>query len=78
MKRFFIYLIRVYQKILSMETGLIPKFLGINRKICVFYPTCSEYAILSIEKKGIFLGIYKSTIRILKCNPWQKPTIDNV
>jgi len=36
---------------------------------CRYYPTCSDYAVQSIEKYGILKGGYKSTIRILKCNP---------
>jgi putative membrane protein insertion efficiency factor len=36
---------------------------------CRFYPTCSEYAIEAIQKKGIFKGFFLAVWRILRCNP---------
>ena len=36
------------------------------RRKCLFKPTCSEYAILAIEKYGVILGLYKSYIRLFK------------
>lgn len=36
---------------------------------CRFYPTCSEYAILSIRKYGLKLGIKKTYHRLLRCRP---------
>ncbi len=37
---------------------------------CRFYPTCSSYAIMAIEKYGVFKGLYLGTRRILKCHPF--------
>ena len=37
---------------------------------CRFQPTCSQYAIESIEKHGILKGSYMSIIRVSKCHPW--------
>ena len=37
---------------------------------CRFYPTCSDYAIEALEKKGLIKGLYLSTKRVLKCNPF--------
>lgn len=38
------------------------------RRKCLFKPTCSEYAILAIEKYGVIRGLYKSYIRLfMKC-----------
>lgn len=62
MKMLLIKLIRVYQIALS-------PFLGKN---CRFYPTCSQYTIEAIEKKGVFKGIFLGLWRILRCNPWNK------
>lgn len=39
-----------------------------RRIICRFYPTCSEYAILVLNKYGIFKGIFLATDRIKRCN----------
>lgn len=36
------------------------------RRKCLFKPTCSEYAILAIEKYGVIRGVYKSYIRLFK------------
>jgi putative membrane protein insertion efficiency factor len=66
MKKFVIILIRLYQKFLS-------PFLGHN---CRFYPTCSEYSIMAIEKYGLIKGSLKALWRILRCNPWSKGGID--
>ncbi|MBR2453115.1 MAG: membrane protein insertion efficiency factor YidD [Clostridia bacterium] len=43
---------------------------------CRFYPTCSEYAILAIQKYGPFKGSLKAVWRILRCNPFSKGGID--
>ena len=36
------------------------------RRKCLFKPTCSEYAILAIQKYGVIRGLYKSYIRLFK------------
>ncbi|HWQ71355.1 MAG TPA: membrane protein insertion efficiency factor YidD [Desulfitobacteriaceae bacterium] len=37
---------------------------------CRFYPTCSEYTVQALVKYGLFKGVGKSIIRILKCQPF--------
>lgn len=59
MKRILILLIKAYQRFLS-------PFL---RPACRFAPTCSQYMIESLEKRGLFLGLVKGTWRVLRCNP---------
>ncbi|MEO0203246.1 MAG: membrane protein insertion efficiency factor YidD [candidate division WOR-3 bacterium] len=66
MKTLFISLIRGYQLFIS---PLLPNS-------CRFYPTCSNYMILSIEKYGVLKGLIKGIFRILKCNPFSKGGID--
>ena len=58
MKRILIFLIRIYQA--------IP---GDWHYSCRFYPTCSHYAINSIEEYGCIKGILMAFRRILKCRP---------
>jgi putative membrane protein insertion efficiency factor len=65
-KRLLISLIRFYQRAIS---PLFPSS-------CRFEPTCSNYAILAIEKYGILKGGLKALWRILRCNPWSKGGID--
>ena len=37
---------------------------------CKFEPTCSSYCIDSLKAHGPIKGIYKSILRIIRCNPW--------
>lgn len=37
---------------------------------CRFYPTCSKYTYLAIEKYGVPKGIFLGIKRILKCHPY--------
>ncbi|WP_425480508.1 membrane protein insertion efficiency factor YidD [Hydrogenobacter thermophilus] len=43
---------------------------------CRYYPTCSEYAILSIEKYGVVKGGLKALWRVLRCHPLSKGGVD--
>ena len=58
MKKILIRLIRIYQN--------IP---GEFHNYCRHYPTCSEYAIIAIDRFGAFKGCYLAIKRIIKCNP---------
>ncbi|MDQ2086013.1 membrane protein insertion efficiency factor YidD [Herbivorax sp. ANBcel31] len=69
MKKIFILPIRFYQKWIS-PLKIMPT--------CRFYPTCSQYAIDSINKYGIIKGGFKSVLRILKCNPFHPGGYDPV
>jgi uncharacterized protein len=50
-------LIRLYQRAAPAQL----------RGICRFTPTCSEYAILAIEKYGLARGSVRASRRILRC-----------
>jgi putative membrane protein insertion efficiency factor len=76
MKRFVILLIGLYQKLLSVETGIPSIFF--HAKICRFHPTCSQYAKEAILKYGITRGLQLSSKRILKCHPWNRGGVDYV
>ncbi len=43
---------------------------------CRYYPTCSSYAIMAVEKHGVALGLLKALWRVLRCNPWSRGGID--
>lgn len=36
---------------------------------CRYLPTCSEYAIEAVEKRGVLLGVLLAGWRLLRCNP---------
>ena len=43
---------------------------------CRYIPTCSQYAIMAVEKYGVVKGGFKALWRILRCNPFGKGGID--
>jgi putative membrane protein insertion efficiency factor len=45
---------------------------------CRFYPSCSKYALESLEMYGIIKGTGKALIRILKCHPFHPGGYDPV
>ena len=59
MKKVLIGMIKVYQK--------IP---GPWHNYCRHIPTCSNYAIESINEFGCLKGVWLGTKRIFKCSPW--------
>ena len=65
-KKILLFLIKIYQKIISPIFG----------KRCRFYPTCSEYSKQAITKYGAIKGTYLSIKRILKCHPFHKGGYD--
>lgn len=69
-KRFFIFLIKKYQKYISPTLSLFSK--------CPYTPSCSNYAIEAIKKYGAFKGGFMGFWRILRCNPFSKGGYDPV
>jgi len=72
MQFFLIKLIRLYQVICSRDKRVFFR----QPSNCKFYPTCSDYTIEAIKKYGSIRGMYLGIKRILRCHPWQKPSID--
>jgi putative membrane protein insertion efficiency factor len=73
-----VWIICVYQNTISPDTGFLKKIGLIKKPVCVFYPSCSEYAKQAINKYGVFKGLYFGFHRILRCHPWQKQHIDHL
>jgi len=74
MRRLFIKLISLYQRILSPDHGLFKKPFG----HCRYYPSCSEYAKRAIQKHGAIKGVFLAIYRVIRCNPWSKGGIDEL
>ncbi|MBD9008995.1 MAG: membrane protein insertion efficiency factor YidD [Clostridiales bacterium] len=66
MKKVLISIIEFYRKRIS----------PLKKPCCRFYPSCSQYAIMAIEKYGALRGSIKAILRILRCNPLFKGGID--
>jgi len=60
MKHIFIFLVRLYQ-------GMISPYLPSS---CRYVPSCSEYTIQALQKYGTLKGGYLGAKRILSCHPW--------
>ena len=69
MKKILIRLVKIYQKYLSPLKG---------HSTCIYFPTCSQYAVEAIEKYGALKGGLLAVWRILRCNPFAKGGYDPV
>jgi putative membrane protein insertion efficiency factor len=45
---------------------------------CRYTPTCSEYAIEAIERRGVVIGGLLAAKRVLSCNPFSRGGYDPV
>ena len=67
MKKIFLFLISIYQKI----SKLTPP-------VCRFTPTCSEYTKQAIIKYGVLKGLWLGIKRISRCHPGNEGGYDPV
>jgi len=65
MSKIIIRIIKLYQK--------TPLHL---HRYCRFIPSCSNYAIIVLERFGFFKGIFLAIKRVIRCNPFGKTGID--
>ena len=68
MKRLVLRLLRLYKAQISPQ--LPPA--------CRYTPTCSEYAIEAIERRGLIVGGLLATRRLLSCHPFARGGYDPV
>lgn len=59
-QKLLILLVRAYRYFIS-------PLLGAH---CRFYPSCSQYALIALEKHGTIKGGYLVGARLLRCHPW--------
>lgn len=45
---------------------------------CRYTPTCSQYAMEAIERRGLVVGLLLATRRVLSCNPFSRGGYDPV
>lgn len=68
MKCIFLGLIKFYRKFIS----------PLKPPCCRFYPTCSEYAMIAVEKYGAIKGGWLAIKRICRCHPFNDGGYDPV
>lgn len=68
MKIVLLLLIRFYRGFLS----------PLKPPSCRYIPTCSEYAMIAVEKYGAAKGSFLAIKRILRCHPFHKGGYDPV
>jgi len=68
MRRFLLFLIRLYQWTLSPLLG----------RCCRFHPTCSAYTYEAIERFGAIRGTLLGLRRVLRCHPFHPGGYDPV
>ncbi len=67
-KKFMLFMIEFYRSYIS----------PLKPPSCRYVPTCSEYAMIAIEKYGPVKGGYLAIKRILRCHPFHKGGYDPV
>ena len=68
--------IRIYQKLFSFDHSFWAqpeKF-----RVCIYYPSCSEYTYQAIDSHGLIKGGIMGVARIIRCNPFNKGGHDPV
>ena len=76
MRKAALFLIRIYQKTLSPDHGVVSKIMPL--RTCRFHPTCSQYTYQAVERFGIFRGLLLGSKRVLRCHPWNDGGYDPV
>lgn len=68
MKRVFVAALKGYRLLIS---PVLPPS-------CGYIPSCSEYAIVAVEKHGAVKGFFLAVKRLLRCTPFHKGGYDPV
>lgn len=61
-------LVRLYQTFVSPLTP----------PSCRYYPSCSSYAVVALQRHGLLRGGWLAVRRLARCHPWCEGGIDDV
>ncbi|MBT6378354.1 MAG: membrane protein insertion efficiency factor YidD [Flavobacterium sp.] len=64
-----------FKSILTYPLVLLVKFYQLaispyTPSTCRYEPSCSQYTLEALKKRGLFVGSWLSLKRIFSCNPW--------
>ena len=71
-------LLRGYQVAISPVLNAISLNPSVYGQTCRFYPSCSEYALVAVERHGVVRGGWLAVRRIGRCHPWNPGGVDLV
>jgi len=71
MKTLAIGAIKAYQKFFSPRREF-----GGGEMMCIYYPSCSQYAIDAIKNAGFLKGALYTLLRVARCHPGREPRVD--
>lgn len=61
-------LVRLYQLVVSPWTP----------PSCRYYPSCSQYAVVAVQRHGAVRGTWLAVRRLGRCHPWTPGGVDDV
>ncbi|HRP99706.1 MAG TPA: membrane protein insertion efficiency factor YidD [Terrimesophilobacter sp.] len=62
-----VLILRAYRAVISPLYG----------DVCRYYPSCSHYALQSIQLHGVIKGVALGSWRIARCHPWAAGGVDD-
>lgn len=62
-----VVVLRAYRAVISPLYG----------DVCRYYPSCSAYALGSVQEHGVVKGGWLATRRLARCHPWAEGGIDD-
>lgn len=63
-----VLLLRGYQLVISPLYG----------QVCRYYPSCSNYALVAVQRHGLTKGSWLAARRLARCHPWAAGGVDDV
>lgn len=73
------WLVRLPANILILLVRFYQVFISpLSAPSCRFYPCCSQYSRVSLQRFGAVKGTWLTVRRLLRCHPWNPGGVDHV